>query len=91
MLPTLNQYIYLALEPDGGCRAIEAQLNVMHAAFLSIQTASQLDDDSLLKGKQVFQTLFSKHFSEDIEVGHFLLPGGDILSVNLINHVMPTL
>ena len=76
MLPTLNQYIYLALEPDGGSRAVEARLNVMHATFLAIQTASRLDEDSLIKGQLVFQTLFSRHFSEDLKVSHLPLLGG---------------
>lgn len=74
MLPALKQYIYVGLVPDVedggvGCSAVEARFNVMHTAFLAIQTASRLDEDSLIKGQQIFQTLFSRHFSEDLKVG----------------------
>ena len=47
---------------------VEARLNVMQAVFLAIQTSLSLREDILLKGQQVFQTLFNRHFTEALEV-----------------------
>ena len=73
-LPTLKKHIYQALEP--GCDdqtsphllLIEAKLNVLHTTYLSLLSEPQLDEDIVLKGQQVFQTLFSRHFEENQEV-----------------------
>ena len=47
---------------------VEARLNVMQAVFLAIQTSLSLGPDILLKGQQVFQTLFNRYFTEALEV-----------------------
>ena len=47
---------------------VEARLNVMQAVFLAIQTSLSLGADILLKGQQVFQTLFNRYFTEALEV-----------------------
>lgn len=70
-LPTLKQYVYLALIPGGGrlgTEVVEARLNVMHGTFLTLQSSPYLDDDLLVKGFQVFQTLFTRHFTETLQV-----------------------
>ena len=69
-LPNLKQYIYSALgdrSPEMTC--VEARLNLMQATFLVLQTSPVLDDDVLMKGQQVFRTLFGTHFNEKSEVG----------------------
>ena len=73
-LPTLKKHIYRALEPNPGNQAsphlilIEAKLNVLHTTYLALLSEPQLDEDLILKGQQVFQTLFSRHFEETQEV-----------------------
>ena len=77
-LPELKQQIYVALEPQGNERAVigvvEARLNVMQAVFLAIQSSSLLEEDILLKGQQIFQKLFSIHFTKT-EVTSIKRPG----------------
>ena len=68
-LPNLKQYIYSALgdkSPEMTC--VEARLNLMQVTFLVLQTSHELDDDVLMKGQQVFRTLFSRYFNEKSEV-----------------------
>ena len=73
-LPTLKKHIYRALDPSPGDQAsshlvlIEAKLNVLHTTYLALLSELQLDEDLILKGQQVFQTLFSRHFEENQEV-----------------------
>ena len=74
-LPTLKKHIYRALEPSPGSNQtshhlmlIEAKLNVLHMTYLALLSGTQLDEDLILKGQQVFQTLFSRHFEENQEV-----------------------
>lgn len=70
-LPTLKKHIYRALEHDQASPhlvLIEAKLNVLHATYLALLSEPQLDEDLILKGQQVFQTLFSRHFEENQEV-----------------------
>ena len=77
-LPELKQQIYVALEPQGNERAVigmvGARLNVMQAVFLAIQSSSLLEEDILLKGQQIFQKLFSIHFTKT-EVTSVKRPG----------------
>ena len=47
---------------------IEARLNLMHATFLTLQSNANLDEELLVRGHKVFQTLFSRHFDENLEV-----------------------
>ena len=47
---------------------LEAQLNVIHAVFLAIQSSTSLREDILLKGQKIFQTLLESHFTETLEV-----------------------
>ena len=73
-LPTLKKHVYQALEPISDNQTphlilIEAKLNVLHATYLALLSEPRLDDDLILKGQQVFQTLFSRHFEENQEVG----------------------
>ena len=76
-LSELKQLVYVSVEPQrgegggGGGRGmevVEARLNVMQAVFLAIQTSLSLGPDVLLKGQQIFQTLFNRHFTEGLEV-----------------------
>ena len=73
-LPTLKKHVYRALElsPDDQTPfhlvLIEAKLNVLHTTYLALLSEPQLDKDLILKGLQVFQTLFSRHFEENQEV-----------------------
>ena len=77
-LSELKQQVYVALEPQGsertGIGMVEAQLNVMQAVFLAIQTCPSLEEDILLKGQQIFQKLFSMHFTKT-EVTSVKRPG----------------
>ena len=71
ILPTLKQYIYHAIQSEGcssDLELVEARLNLMHCTFLALQTSPQLDEGTLLKGRIIFQTLFSRHFNEAMEV-----------------------
>ena len=71
-LSELKQQVYVALEPqenegalvDTRMEVVEARLNVMQAVFLAIQTSPSLEEDILLKGQQIFQTLYSMHFTK---------------------------
>ena len=56
---------------------VEARLNVMQAVFLAIQTSLSLGPDILLKGQQVFQTLFNRYFTEALEVPMWGGVGGE--------------
>ena len=75
-LSELKQQVYVSLEPQrsegggggGGMEVVEARLNVMQAVFLAVQTSLSLGPDILLKGQQIFQTLFNRHFTETLEV-----------------------
>ena len=75
-LPMLKQHVYVALElqQSGGSgggkemEAVEARLNVMQAVFLAFQSSPSLERDVLLKGQQIFQTLFNRHFTAQLEV-----------------------
>lgn len=75
-LSELKQNVYLALELHGSegrkiakeMELVEAWLNVMQAVFLAIQASSFPEEDILLKGQQIFQTLFDRHFTKTLEV-----------------------
>ena len=75
-LPALKQHVYSALNPeaDPAMVTVEARLNVMQTVFLVLQshsTPSQADPSEALLtvSQQIFQTLFYRHFDEDMEVG----------------------
>ena len=75
-LSMLKQIVHSVLDPQGskegevgkGMEVVEAQLNVMQAVFLAIQTSSSLGADNLEKGQHLFHLLFNKHFTETLEV-----------------------
>lgn len=75
-LSMLKQHVYEALDPQGSegkgfgkeMELVEAKLNVMQAVFLAIQTSPSLGEDILEKGKQIFHALFSRNFTETLEV-----------------------
>lgn len=78
-LPTLKQHIYRAIGPTQ-MNLIEARLNLMHATFLTLQSNANLDNDTLSKGYKVFQTLYSRHFDEKLEVDvHVCMCGNSIV------------
>ena len=76
-LPTLKDYIYYSLyipapsdgsgQPDGSGH-LEARLNVMHTIYLTLLSSPTMSKDVLLRGQQVFQTLFTRFFKENLEV-----------------------
>ena len=55
-----------------GMEVVEARLNVMQAVFAAIQTSPTLEEDILLKGQQIFQTLLNRNFTEALEVPMWL-------------------
>ena len=72
-LSVVKQQVYVALESKEGrvgkgMDVVEARLNVMQAVFVAIQTSPTLEEDILLKGQQIFQTLLNRHFTETLEV-----------------------
>ena len=79
-LSVVKKYVYMTLEPQikrneegevgKEVEVLEAQLNVMHAVFLAIQSSTSLEGegDILLKGQKIFQTLVESHFTETLEV-----------------------
>ena len=69
-LPALKRHVYSALNPkaDAAMVTVEARLNVMHTVFLTLQTLPELSNDLLHTSQQIFQTLFNRHFSEDMQV-----------------------
>ena len=74
-LPALKQHVYSALSPDAkpGVVTVEARLNVMQTVFLVLQSHSisfQADPSEALltDAQRIFQTLFNRHFNEDMEV-----------------------
>lgn len=69
-LPALKQHVYSALSPkaDAAMVIVEARLNVMQTVFLTLQTLPEPSDDLLCTSQLIFQTLFNRHFSEDLEV-----------------------
>ena len=70
-LSVMKKYVYMTLEPQKNGKEVEvleAQLNVMHAVFLAIQSSTSLGEDILLKGQKIFQTLLDSHFTETLEV-----------------------
>lgn len=73
-LPALKQHVYSALNPkaDAAMVKVEARLNVMQTVFLILQTLPEPSDDLLFTSQLIFQTLFNRHFSEDLEVDYEL-------------------
>lgn len=73
-LPTWKKHIYRALELNPGGQTsphlilIEAKLNVLHTTYLALLSGLQLDEDLVIKGQQIFQTLFCRHFEENQKV-----------------------
>ncbi len=69
-LPTLKSQIYCALVPEkpGTSREVEARLNVMQTTFLALQTSPALTQEVLVKGQQIFQTLLTRFFDEELKV-----------------------
>ena len=69
-LPALKQHIYTALLPvaSKAMETVEARLNVMQTVFLTLQTKAEPPLDLLSNAQLIFQTLFNRHFTEDIEV-----------------------
>ena len=71
-LPTLKPLVYQSLVPDSGQDGMEARLNVMQATFLALQTRPALNQDLIVKGQQIFQTLLTRYFTEDLRVNVML-------------------
>ena len=74
-LPALKQHVYSALNPKAtpAMETVEARLNVMQTVFLAMQSQpspslAEPTDSLLTDSQQIFQTLFSRHFNEDMEV-----------------------
>ena len=72
-LPTLKKYVYQALEYNPDDRkthivSIEAKFNTLHTTYLILLTKPSLDEDLISNGQKVFQSLFSRYFTEDHEV-----------------------
>lgn len=75
-LSMLKQNVYEVLEPQKSeeeegrmeMEVVEARLNVMHTVFLAIQSRPSLDAEILLNGQKIFLTLFTRHFTETLEV-----------------------
>ena len=75
-LSVMKKYVYMTLgtqrneEEEVGkeVEVLEAQLNVIHAVFLAIQSSTSLGEDIFLKGQKIFQTLLESHFTETLEV-----------------------
>ena len=67
---SMLRHVYAVLESEGELKMVEAKLNVMQTVFLAIQTSLSLGEDILEKGKQIFQTLFSRHFTDTLEVNY---------------------
>ena len=74
-LPALKQHVYSALNPeaDPAMVTVEGRLNVMQTVFLALQshrTPSQAEPSEalLIESQKIFQTLFNRHFDEDMEV-----------------------
>ena len=69
-LPALKQHVYSALRPHAGkaMDTVEARLNVMQTVFLTLQTQPSPTPDLLTDVEKIFQTLFNRHFTENMEV-----------------------
>ena len=69
-LSTLKQQIYSALVPGmrGRSQLTEAQLSVMQATFLALQTSTSLDKNTVLESQQIFQILLNRYFNEKLQV-----------------------
>ena len=69
-LPSLKQHVYSALNPkaDAAMVTVEARLNVMQTVFLTLQTLPEPSNDLLRTSQRIFQTLFNRHFYENMEV-----------------------
>ena len=74
-LPALKQHVYSALKPGAtnAMETVEARLNVMQTVFLTLQTLHEPTTDLLGSAQQIFQTLFNRHFAEDMEVEHNII------------------
>jgi len=57
------EYLHLGSE-----REIEVRVNLMHVTFITLQSCPVLDQDTLVKGCQTFQTLFGRYFEENATV-----------------------
>ncbi len=67
-LPNLKQYIYSALGVGGTeIGEVEGRLNIMQTTFLTLQISPDLnqDEEMVIKGQNVFNTLFFRHFDGD--------------------------
>ncbi len=67
-LPYLKQYIYSALGVGGTeIGEVEGRLNIMQTTFLTLQISPDLnqDEEMVIKGQNVFNTLFFRHFDDD--------------------------
>ena len=85
-LSVVKQQVSAALNSEGervvkGMAVVEAWLNVMQAVFAAIQTSPTLEEDILLKGQQIFQTLLNRNFTEALEVP------GSVECVSLISTI----
>ena len=74
-LPALKQHVYSALHPKAevAMATVEARLNVMQTVFLTLQSqpgpAHDPSESLFSHSQKIFQTLFNRHFDEDMEVG----------------------
>ena len=89
-LSELKQQVYVALDPQESVgkeiEMVEAQLNVMQAVFLAIQSSPFLDVDILEKGQLVFQILINRHFTETLEV--YLRDAWPVVCVLVVHDVL---
>ncbi len=62
---TLKKSIYSFLCTD---HCMEAMMNIMQAAFATLQSVPKLDGNILSNGCQIFKTLFRFYFTDTMEV-----------------------
>ena len=74
-IPNLKKGIYDALYSGDSCELLEAQLSIMHATFLFLQTsdACVLDDDDRFFGRSILLVLLNRHFTSGKKVRRFML------------------
>ena len=67
-LPALKQHITASRAVE----TVEAKFNVMQTVFITLQTKAEPKLELLSNAQQIFQTLFNRHFTEDVKVNSFV-------------------